>query len=556
MSAPLLDIRGLSIVSEGSGRVIIDNISLSLERGEVLALIGASGSGKTTLALTALGHLRPGLRHRAGAVDLDGENMMEADQAHLRELRGRKVAYVAQSAAAAFNPRMRLEDQVVELDRLSGRESEARAILKARSTFDELGLPRPTELGHRFPHEVSGGQLQRFMIAMGLQQSPPLLVCDEPTSALDVTTQVEVLHILKEAIRNHHTAALFVSHDLAVVAQIATRIAVLRGGQLVEVGPTEQILFAPTQPYTRELIASSRGFNAGSIVSRTRSPETRALLSVRGVKVSYDKPGKGQPVNIALHEASFELQRGEVVAFIGESGSGKSTLARAVAGLHAPFAGKVLLDGRELAGSILDRDKADRHRIQIVFQSADTSLNPRHTVGRTLRRVLDFFGDVPPTERSDRIRELLAMVQLPAAYVSRRPNQLSGGEKQRVNLARALAAQPDVLICDEITSALDNLVAASILQLVDSLRETLGLGVVFVSHDLAAVAQLADQVMVLKNGKVVEQGSTASVLARPVHAYTRLLKASVPELRTTWLTEAASEQATLRDALSPERSPA
>jgi peptide/nickel transport system ATP-binding protein len=447
---------------------------------------------------------------------------------------------------------MRLEDQVVELDRLSGRADGESAVKRAHATFEELGLPRASELGRRFPHQVSGGQLQRFMIAMGLQQSPALLVCDEPTSALDVTTQVEVLNILKEAIRSHQTAALFVSHDLAVVAQIATRIAVLRGGRLIEIGSTEQILFSPIQPYTRELIASSRGFDAGSIVARLPSPNAKALLSVRGVKVSYDKPGKGQPANIALHEASFEVQRGELVAIIGESGSGKSTLARAVAGLHPPFAGKVLLDGKELAGSALDRSKADRHRIQIVFQSADTSLNPKHTVERTLRRVLDFYGDVPVEKRPDRVSELLELVQLPTIYANRRPNQLSGGEKQRVNLARALAAQPEILICDEITSALDNLVAASILKLVDSLRRNLGLGVVFVSHDLAAVAQLADQVMVLRNGRVVEQGSTASVLARPAHPYTQLLKASVPELRTTWLAGAASEQATLRKALAPE----
>lgn len=554
----VMKVENLVITAGADARPVIRDISLTVAPGEVLALIGASGSGKTTLALTALGLLRPGLSHAGGKVTVAGHDMLRADPHTLRQLRGRAVAYVAQSAAAAFNPRMRLDDQVIEPSLVHGTLASDRARMRAHATYAELGLPMPQVLGRRFPHQVSGGQLQRFMIAMGLQEIPQLLVCDEPTSALDVTTQVEVLTALKTGIRVKQSAALFVSHDLAVVAQIADRVAVLRQGQIVEIGATEQILNAPRADYTRELLGAYRGFDAVKTRAATSSrtpaeqhgqPSGAPLLDVSNVHVGYGTTHDGKPRVTALRDISLQLRRGEILSVIGESGSGKSTLARAIAGLQPPYAGHVALAGGNLAAGITQRGIEERRRIQMVFQSADTSLNARHTVRKILGRVLDFFGRVKGHAREARIAELLDLVRLPADYANKRASQMSGGEKQRVNLARALAANPDVLICDEITSALDNVVADAILGLIDELRQRLGLAVIFVSHDLAAVAAFSDQVLVLRHGVAVEQGTVEQVLRTPGHAYTQLLTASVPELRTSWLEDTVDRYRSLREAL-------
>jgi peptide/nickel transport system ATP-binding protein len=411
----------------------------------------------------------------------------------------------------------------------------------------------PERIGARYPHEVSGGQLQRFMIAMGLQEAPLLLVCDEPTSALDVTTQVEVLRSLKRGIRDEGTAALFVSHDLAVVAQIADRVAVLRSGRLVEIGATQQILSAPREAYTHELLAACRHLTVAAAAPDRPTEVAEPLLRVRRVSAGFGRKFDGSPAVLILHDVSLDVRRGRASAVIGESGSGKSTLASVIAGLHAPASGEVLLDGKTLAPVTGRRTVEERRRVQLVFQSADTALNQRHSVGRILGRVLRFFRpSMSSSDRERRIAELLAMVQLPPDYARRLPRQISGGEKQRVNLARALAAEPDVLICDEITSALDTVVAASIIRLVESLRDQLGLAIVFISHDLATVASLADDVTVLRHGRIVEQGATSTVLAEPNAAYTRLLISSVPELRIGWLEEAVAARAALRDALEPD----
>lgn len=551
MTDPVLEIEDLVVGTTRSGGVVLDGISLNVGRGEVLALIGASGSGKTTLALTALGHLRPGLTLRKGRVRLAGTDMTAAARPTLRSLRGRVVAYVAQSAAAAFNPRMRLDAQVTEPSRVHRTRSPAQALRIARGHYLKLDLPVPEEIGSRYPHQVSGGQLQRFMIAMGLQENPLLLVCDEPTSALDVTTQVEVLRSLKRGIRDEGTAALFVSHDLAVVAQVADRIAVLRSGRLVEVGTTEQILSAPREPYTRELLAACRHLTsvpAASSSSRLNEPLLRALR----IDAGFGRLGDGTLAVPILKDVSLDLGRGRISAVIGESGSGKSTLASVIAGLHPPASGEVSLDGKRLSTDTRGRSVEERRRVQLVFQSADTSLNQRHTVGRILGRVLRFFQpSMSSADRALRVAELLAMVHLPADYALRMPRQMSGGEKQRVNLARALAAEPEVLICDEITSALDTVVAKSIVQLVQRLRDQLNLAVMFISHDLATVASLADDVLVLRHGKVVEQGTTAAVLDNPQSPYTRLLISSVPQLRMGWLEEAVVARAELRGTLEP-----
>ncbi len=552
MRDTVLAVEDLVIETE-AGDPVLGGVSLAVSRGEVLALIGASGSGKTTLALAALGHRRPGLVHRGGSVTLDGTDMLRAPPDVLGRMRGNSIAYVAQSAAAAFNPRIRLLDQVVESALQHGSQTPAEATARARELFRYLSLPAPDSIGARFPHQVSGGQLQRFMIAMGMQEEPLLLVCDEPTSALDVTTQVEVMRLLKRVIHDNATAALFVSHDLAVVAQIATRVAVMQAGRIVELGSTSEIIGAPCDSYTRELIAASSHLSSAAPAHGARPAAAAApVIAVKGIVAGYGPVADGRPLLTTLHGVDLVVGRGEIVAVIGESGSGKTTLARVIAGLHAPASGTVLLGGQRLAGRDEQRNPAERRRIQPVMQMADTALNPLHRLRRILGRVLAFFHGMRGEAAERRMIALLGMVSLPADYLDRYPTQLSGGEKQRVNLARALAAEPEVLICDEITSALDTIVAGQIIDLVRRLRDELGLAVIFISHDLATVSAIADRVSVLRRGHVVEAGDSHAVLSAPRDPYTRLLVASVPELRQGWLEEAAATRESLAAALAAD----
>lgn len=550
----ILTVDHLSIAST-AGTTVLDAVSLQVRRGEVLALIGASGSGKTTLALAALGHLRPGLVTTGGSVRLDGTEMLTAPQAVLNRMRGQTASYIAQSAAAAFNPRIRLGDQVIESALLHRSQTPEQARARARKLFSYISLPTPDRIGSRFPYQVSGGQLQRFMIAMGMQEEPLLLVCDEPTSALDVTTQVEVMRLLKQVIADNQTAALFVSHDLAVVAQIATRIAVMRAGRIVEIGETDQIIESPREDYTRELIAACQHLSLGALSQKpARAAQGAAkALTVAGLNAGYGKVSGGVPQIPTLRGVDLDVGKGEIVAVIGESGSGKTTLARVIAGLHAPASGTVTLNGETLAGLDAQRTAAQRRRIQLAVQMADTALNPKHRLRRILGRVLFFFHGLKGAAAEARMRELLAMVSLPAHYLDRYPTEISGGEKQRVNLARALAAEPEILICDEITSALDTIVAGQIVALVKRLRDELGLTIIFISHDLATVASIADRVTVLRHGRVVEAGESAAVLSAPRDPYTRLLVASVPELRQGWLEDAAAMRAALAKQLEASR---
>jgi peptide/nickel transport system ATP-binding protein len=553
-SDTILTVDDLSIATT-TGTTVLDRVSLRVCRGEVLALIGASGSGKTTLALAALGHLRPGLAVAGGRLQLDGVEMLSAPQAVLNRMRGQTGAYIAQSAAAAFNPRIRLGEQVVESALLHRSRAPQQAQTRARELFRYLSLPTPDRIGTRFPYQVSGGQLQRFMIAMGMQEEPLLLVCDEPTSALDVTTQVEVMRLLKQVIADNDTAALFVSHDLAVVAQIATRIAVMRAGRIVEIGETRQIIEAPREDYTRELIAACQHLSLRALAQRPSRPVSGVApaLAIEGLNAGYGRVSAGKPQIATLHGVDLAVGKGEIVAVIGESGSGKTTLARVVAGLHAPASGTVALNGTALAGLDAQRTGAERRRIQLAVQMADTALNPKHRLRRILGRVLTFFHGLKGEAAEARMRELLAMVSLPEHYLDRYPTEISGGEKQRVNLARALAAEPEILICDEITSALDTIVAGQIIALVKRLRDELGLTIIFISHDLATVASIADRVTVLRHGRVVEAGESAAVLSAPSDPYTRLLVASVPELRQGWLEDAAAVRATLANELETSR---
>jgi peptide/nickel transport system ATP-binding protein len=533
--SPLLEVENLRVVARGEGgeTVIVKDVSFNVKRGEVVALIGESGSGKTTIALAAMGHARTGCRIAGGRVRLGDTEVTALDASGLADLRGRRVAYIAQSAAAAFNPALTIMRQVTESARIHGTSGMAEAEGKARALFKALALPDPDRVGERYPHQVSGGQLQRLLAAMALITDPELVIFDEPTTALDVTTQIEVLKAFRAVVRERATTGLYVSHDLAVVAQMADRIIVLRDGAIREIGATAEILRAPRDSYTRSLIAAAEPARRETAPARdTPVP----LLQVEGLVAGYGGlHGDGLPRVSVLEDVSFEMARGSSLGVIGESGCGKSTLARVIAGLTPPARGAVRLEGRALAPAIAGRSPEDLRRIQIVFQSADTALNPAATVRKILARPLVFYHRLAGAALDRRIAELLERVRLPATLIDRLPSELSGGQKQRVNLARALAAEPDLILCDEVTSALDTVVAAAILDLLATLRRELGLSFVFISHDLKTVEAICDEVMVLYAGTKVEAGPRARMAVPPHHPYTDLLMASVPQLARGWL---------------------
>ncbi len=547
---PLLDIAGLTIRNPETGAAIVRDISFVVEPGKVLALIGESGSGKTTISLTALGYVRPGLEIAGGTIRFGGTDVLALEGDALREFRGRRVAYVAQSAAAAFNPSLRIGYQVVEAS-LAHRVSDAgHARDRAGALYREMHLPAPDTIADRFPHQVSGGQLQRLMAAMAMCTGPELIVFDEPTTALDVTTQIEVLKSFKDLIRLRNAAALYVSHDLAVVAQIADDIIVLRNGEIQERGSVQAIIGYPQHAYTRSLIAAcdpdrvrKGGRAMPTVASGPAGACPRPILQVRGLWAGYGgRDDHGQPAIPILRGIDLAVPPRSVMAIIGESGSGKSTAARVMCGLLPASQGEVILDGMVLPASVSKRSKAQLSQLQLVMQMADVALNPSHRIGKILGRPIEYFLDVKGAARDDMVADLLRKVQLPVDYIRRLPRELSGGQKQRVNLARALAVNPKVVVCDEVTSALDTIVRDAIIDLLLDLKSTLDLCFVLISHDISTVAKLADQVAVMHFGEVVERGNTAEVLDNPQHDYTRRLLASVPHLRVGWLEEAIAAQ--------------
>ncbi len=529
---PLLEIRGLKVEGHADDRwhPILRGVDLVLQRGEVLGLIGESGAGKSTLGLVGMGYTKPGCRITGGSVDFDGLDLLALPEEELRRLRGTRIAYVAQSAAASFNPAQRLLDQTIETATTQGIASRVEAVARAIEMFGKLRLPNPEEIGLRFPHQVSGGQLQRIMTAMAMECRPDLIIFDEPTTALDVTTQVEVLASMREVVREYNTAAIYISHDLAVVSQMADRIMVLRHGEMVEEAPTRQMITAPSADYTRSLWSVRT-------LSRPERAPAPPHLEIRNLVAGYGRTAK------VLDDVCITVPRGRTLAIVGESGSGKSTLAQVVAGLVPVWSGELLFDGRPLPPSLKARPRKLLQKIQMIYQSPDTSLNPHHTVAETIGRPLEMFGGLRGAARDRRIRELLEMIELAPRLMERLPGELSGGQKQRISIARALAADPDLVICDEITSALDQLVQAEILKLLGDLQERLGITYIFITHDIATVRAIADDVVVMQSGRVVEQGPKAEVLAPPHHAYTELLLSSVPEIDPDWLTRLLSRRA-------------
>ncbi len=532
----LLKIRNLRIEGYSNEHWvdIIKGVDLTLHRGEVMGLIGESGAGKSTIGAGAMGYARDGTRISEGSsVEFDGMELTTATESERRALRGNRIAYVAQSAAASFNPAHKIIDQHTEAPLHYRLQKRMEAQEDAMQLYEKLRLPHPHEIGFRYPHQVSGGQLQRAMTAMAMSCRPDLIIFDEPTTALDVTTQIEVLAAIRDIVDEYNTAAIYITHDLAVVAQMADTIKVLLKGEEVEEAPTEEMLDNPKEDYTKSLWAV-RSFESPQ---RQRPKGEVPLISLQHIDAAYTAGPK------ILDDVSFDIYAGMTVAVVGESGSGKSTAARVITGLLPPQKGEVLFKGEPFTPDYRNRTKDELRQCQMIYQSADTSLNPKVRISEIIGRPAQFYSGLKGAALKNRVDELLDLIELePALYYNRYPPELSGGQKQRIGIARALAAEPTFIICDEVTSALDQLVAEGILRLLDRLQNELNLAYMFITHDLATVRSIADEVVVMQQGKVVEQGPKDEMFQPPHHPYTDLLLSSVPEMDPNWLTTLLEER--------------
>lgn len=577
---------GVSLV--GGDVDVVDDIDLVLRPGEVIGLVGESGSGKTTVGTSLLGYSRAGALISAGKVLLEGRDVLQLPWKEVRQLRGEEIAYVPQDPASALNPSIRIGRQLVELQELRGVGTAETRMQSARDGLAEVGLPHDDAFLRRYAHQLSGGQVQRVALAMAFLPKPSVLVLDEPTTGLDVTTQKLVLDTMSGLCRTHGVSALYVTHDLAVVANIADRVAVMYAGQVVELGPRETIFANPSHPYTRALLDSiphlSQARALRGIPGRTPAPGARpggcrfhdrcgfvveecreqvpALRTVaedhevrctrveeigewdihRGTVRDAD-PDRAREVILSVeglevfygrtqvvHDVGFDLAKGEVVALVGESGSGKTTISRSIGGLHRDWTGTVAFEGRDLATSARKRSAEDRRRIQYIFQNPYLSLNPRLTIEQIIRRPMELFGLASGAQATERVLELMDQVALGPGMLRYQASRLSGGERQRVAIARALAAEPDVMICDEITSALDVSVQGSIVALLEGLRQERGISMLFVTHNLALVRSIAARVEILQAGRVVEAGSVVRVMDTPREDYTRTLLSNSPRI--------------------------
>ena len=531
----LLDMRDIRIdgFSDERWHEIIKGVDLTLKRGEVMGLIGESGAGKSTLGKAAMGYAQPGCKIKSGSIMFDGLDLMAMSEAEKQELWGSRIAYVAQSAAASFNPAHKLINQTVEATVGHNVRSESESKADAVQLYDALQLPNPDSIGDRYPHQVSGGQLQRVMTAMAMSPRPDLIIFDEPTTALDVTTQVEVLVAMRDIVERFHTAAIYITHDLAVVAQMADFIKVLRYGEEVEEAETRKMLAQPEMDYTKSLWS----------VRALHKEEERhddIVLKIDGVDAAY-----GNSVKV-LHDVSIAIPRGSTVAVVGESGSGKSTTARVITGLLPPSKGEVIFNGEPLPKDLKSRNKDQLRRVQMIYQMADTAMNPRQTVGEIIGRPLEFYHGLTGSKREARVMELLEQIELDESFMDRLPSELSGGQKQRICIARALAADPEVIICDEVTSALDQIVQEGILKLLLRLQREQNLTYLFITHDIAVVKAISDEIVVMFQGKVVEQGLKSEILEPPYPDYTQLLLSSVPEMDPDWLDNLVAERTELQ----------
>ena len=533
MSEVLLKVKDLKIGAtvyapgqEPEELEIVRGVSFDLEKGKVIGLIGESGAGKSTIGLSSMAYGRGGVKITGGEVILHGRNILDLSQGGLQQLRGNEVCYVSQSAAASFNPSKTIMQQVIEATLRHGKFGKTEAAQRAVNLFESLGLPDPENIGNRYPHQVSGGQLQRAMTALALCPEPDLVVFDEPTTALDVTTQIDVLKAIKDVIKLTGVAAIYITHDLAVVAQVADDIMVLRFGETIEYGPTKQIIESPKEEYTKALVS------VRSVIHPEKTTTEEPLVELKNITARYP----GQPVDV-LSDVSAELWHGQTLAIVGESGSGKSTLARVMTGLLPPSEGEIVFDKQVLVPEQRKRSKDDLRELQMIYQMADVAMNPRQRVGTIIGRPLEFYFGLRGEEKQQRIKELLDEIEMGIEFIDRYPAELSGGQKQRVCIARALAAKPKVIICDEVTSALDPLVAEGILKLLLDLQKIEDVSYMFITHDIATVRSIADSIAVMFQGKIVRYGPKSKVLNPPFDDYTDLLLSSVPEMQIGWLDE-------------------
>jgi len=525
----LLEVSDLSVeyrTPEGALHRAVDGVSFSLAAGDTIGIVGESGSGKSTLARALLGYLRAGSARAGGSVVLNGEDLFTAAASRVAALRGGTVALIPQQPLSALSPHFRVGAQVAEVIRTHRRLSAEQAHQKALELFRQTHLPDPENLAKRYPHQISGGQRQRVVIAAALAGSPELLVLDEPTTALDKTTETEVLALIRQLQRQRGTAMIYVSHDLHVIRTMCSRVIVMRAGRVVEDGPTEQVFRAPRSAYARSLIAATLGVEPPP--QRLLPVSSAPLLEVDRLSFSYPIPGffNRSAGPRALSDVSLCVRRGESFGIVGESGSGKSTLAALIVGLTSGASSAMRFDGTKLAGTARQRPRDLRRRIQLVFQDPLPSLNPAHTVEYIITRpMVQFFGTARAAARQA-AEALMHDMELDAALLTRRPTELSGGQQQRVALARAFAANPDLIVCDEVTSALDVTIQAQVMVTLKRLLKERGTTFIFISHDLGFIAAMTDAMLVLEKGIACETGPTSALLTKPGHPYTqRLLNA-------------------------------